>query len=150
MSVLQVLIHPDPLLIQPTQTVTHFNHDLEALIQDMFDTMKHYNGIGLAAPQVGILEKVIVLQFENRKMALINPEITAQSGVAVAEEGCLSLPNTLVKVERAETITVKAQTPQGKLIERQEKDWIARIIQHEIDHLNGILIIDKPYKEQAC
>jgi peptide deformylase len=143
MSVLDVVVYPDPVLRQKTSPVSVFDAQLEALVRDMFETMDAYQGVGLAAPQIGILEKVIVVSFEGRSMALLNPQIVSSTGVTVDEEGCLSLPEIVVKLERADKIVVNAQDLTGKPLTLHEEGFFSRIIQHEIDHLNGILIVDK-------
>lgn len=143
MSVMEVLVYPNPILRQPTAVVTVFDERLQALINDMFDTMEAYQGVGLAAPQVGVLEKIIVTSFQGRSMALINPEIVYAEGSVIGEEGCLSIPTMTLDVERALKVIVKAQTPTGDPIEIRKSGYYARILQHEIDHLNGVLIIDK-------
>ncbi len=143
MAVLPVLIYPDPILRQQSVAVTLFDDALDTLIQDMLATMHAHKGVGLAAPQVGILQQVIVMEFEGKKMALINPEIIPMKGTTVEEEGCLSLPDTRVIIERADKIIVKAQNKKGQVIQIREKGYFSRIIQHETDHLKGILIIDK-------
>jgi len=113
MAVLPVLIYPDPILRQQSVAVTLFDDALDTLIQDMLATMHAHKGVGLAAPQVGILQQVIVMEFEGKKMALINPEIIPMKGTTVEEEGCLSLPDTRVIIERADKIIVKAQNKKG-------------------------------------
>jgi peptide deformylase len=143
MTVLPIIIHPDPLLRQPTHPVAEFNESLSNLIQDMFDTMKEKKGVGLAAPQIGILRKIIVVSYKKRQFALLNPEIVKSSGNEPGEEGCLSIPKVHVMVTRATYIEVIATTVRGKSIKLKERGFVARIIQHEIDHLNGTLIIDK-------
>ena len=143
MTVLPIITHPDPLLRQPTHPITEFNASLTTLVQDMFETMKEKKGVGLAAPQIGILRKLIVVSYKKRQFALLNPEIVKSSGSELGEEGCLSIPNTHVMVDRATYIEVIATTVRGKAIKLKERGFVARIIQHEIDHLNGTLIIDK-------
>ncbi|NDC82686.1 peptide deformylase [bacterium] len=143
MAIIPIVIHPDPILRLPTDRVTEFDPTLHQLIADMIDTMHSDRGVGLAAPQIGILKKVIVVSYKKREFAIINPEIVATYGSQWGEEGCLSIPNTRLNVQRASRIEVIGQTPNGKSIRLKEKGFVARILQHEIDHLNGILIIDK-------
>lgn len=141
--ILDVLTMPHPILKQKASPVEHFDAALETFIEDMYDTMVEYHGIGLAAPQVGILQRVIVIWYQNRKMALINPEILTAQGALISDEGCLSLPQVRVDVKRADKITVRAQNKKGKWIQLKEKGIISRVIQHEFDHLEGILITDR-------
>jgi len=143
MTILPIVIHPDPRLRNPTEMVTAFDEGLFKLILDMLETMHDNRGVGLAAPQVAVSKKVIVVSYKRREFALINPEIVSASGREEGEEGCLSIVGQRVMVNRFTRIEVVAQTPSGKSIRLKEKGYIARILQHEIDHLNGILIIDK-------
>ena len=142
MSVLEVLTHPNPILRQVCQAVENFGPELSKQIEDMFDTMKTNNGVGLAASQVGILQRILVLNYKKRQLILVNPQILSKKKKSEIEEGCLSLPGILVLVPRAKTIVVKAQNEKGEIITLKETGMIATIIQHEIDHLDGILIID--------
>lgn len=143
MTVLPIVIHPDPILRLPTESVSVFDEVLIQLISDMMETMDHDRGVGLAAPQVGILRKVIVVSYKRRRFALVNPQIERFSGTEWGEEGCLSIPRLRLMVPRATRIEVTAQTPLGKSFKLKERGYIARILQHEIDHLNGVLIVDK-------
>ena len=143
MSVLTVVTHPDPILRQKCVEITTFGPELKRLSDNMFKTMKAYDGIGLAAPQVGILDRVLVVNFEDRKLVLVNPVITQSSGVQTNKEGCLSLPDLYLIVDRADKITVSAKDVNGDTIELTESGFFSCIIQHEMDHLDGILIIDK-------
>jgi len=149
MGVLSVLIHPDPILRQRAVDVTVFDSHLKKLTDDMFDTMVAYNGIGLAAPQVGVLDRLFVVCYDNQKYVFANPKIVFSEGVTCNEEGCLSLPDILLDVTRSKTVTVEAQDVQGKPFSLTDSGMIAVIMQHEHDHLDGILIIDKgvPVKE---
>ena len=142
MSILPITTVPNPILKQETVDVNQFNTKLVKTIQDMFETMHHSQGVGLAAPQVGILEKFFVVEYENFKKAFINPKITLLSGSAIMEEGCLSIPGIHIDIERATTIKVEAQNEYGEHFTLTAHDFIARIIQHENDHLYGRLITD--------
>jgi peptide deformylase len=114
---------------------------IKTLIEDMKDTVISKNGVGLAAPQIGYSLRVIVINHQKKPYAIINPEITWQSnGKSSLEEGCLSLPDIFVKVERPKEIIVTGIDENGKKIEVKAKDMLAKIFQHEIDHVNGILI----------
>jgi len=147
MALLQVITHPNPILRQPTVPVMNFGSALQRLIKDMFLTMKSQRGVGLAAPQVSVLEKLLVARYQNEEYQLVNPEIISGDGSVVDEEGCLSIPDVVVPVERWEHIVVKAQDPTGQDLRLELSGYVARIIQHEIDHLNGVLIIDKAFND---
>ena len=115
------------------------------LVDDMIETMHKYNGLGLAAPQVGILKRVIVIDLydDNGPMALINPVIVKEKGTQIVEEGCLSFPNKFAKVERPEQIVVEALNVKGEKVKVRGKGLLAQALAHEIDHLNGELFVDK-------
>ncbi|RAP39127.1 peptide deformylase [Candidatus Marinamargulisbacteria bacterium SCGC AAA071-K20] len=144
MAIVDILEYPHPVLRQKSEIVTQFDDGLTSLIVDMFDTMDSMKGIGLAAPQVGVLQQIIIISFESQSFELINPKILEFSGKRdIQEEGCLSMPEVHVDVVRHNTIKVRAQKRDGKSIEFESDGMIARIIQHEVDHLDGILITDK-------
>jgi len=137
---------PDPILQQPAEPVTVFDAELRKLVDDMFTSMYDAQGIGLAAPQIGISKRltVIDLSFQKKpedKIVLINPEVIEIKGKQVEEEGCLSLPEIRDRVVRAAEVRVRAQDADGKPIEVEGTELLARAIQHEIDHLDGILFI---------
>lgn len=137
---------PDPILQQPAERVTVFDEELRKLVDDMFTSMYDAQGIGLAAPQIGISKRltVIDLSFQKKpedKIVLINPEVIEIKGKQVEEEGCLSLPEIRDRVVRAAEVKVRAQDAEGKPIEVEGTELLARAIQHEIDHLDGILFI---------
>lgn len=137
---------PDPILQQPAEPVTVFDAELRKLVDDMFTSMYDAQGIGLAAPQIGISKRltVIDLSFQKKpedKIVLINPEVIEIKGKQVEEEGCLSLPEIRDRVVRAAEVKVRAQDAEGKPIEVEGSELLARAIQHEIDHLDGILFI---------
>jgi peptide deformylase len=143
----EVVKYPDPVLSKPAETVTDFNADIERLVEEMFDSMYAAQGIGLAAPQINISKRITVIDvsFKERpedKLALINPVILDRSGKQVEEEGCLSLPEIREKVTRAAWVKVRAQNVKGETFEVEGEELLARALQHEIDHLNGILFID--------
>jgi peptide deformylase len=158
MALRTIVTTPEPVLRRKAQTVTRFDEKLQTLIDDMVETMREAPGAGLAAPQVGVAERVIVVEYyENeedeeseeaeaapkRLYTLVNPEITRSSTEQeVAPEGCLSVPGVMGDVERHLAITVKGQTRHGQPVTLKLKDWTARIFQHEIDHLNGVLFTD--------
>ena len=150
MHILDILTHPNPFLRHPCASVTEFDDKLQQLVENMFNTMLHFQGIGLAAPQVGILQRIIILEFKNKRMALINPHIIAAQGECSKEEGCLSVPGMNIMIKRADKIEVEAQNLKGEKIYYKKSGMLARIIQHETDHLNGILIIDKCENKILC
>lgn len=147
MTILQLVIHPDDRLRQQVEPITEFDEKLHTFLEDMHETRKASHGVGLAAPQVGVLTSVFVVGFEDRCFELINPKITHRSGSEEGPEGCLSIPDLMLWVDRATDITVSAQDRFGNDIELKESGFVARIIQHEMDHLEGVLIIDRSSKE---
>jgi peptide deformylase len=145
MAILPIRIYPDPVLREPASPVGVVDDAVRKLIADMTETMKDAPGVGLAAPQVGVQRRVLVYQaFEDDPLrALIDPEITNAEGEVTENEGCLSIPGLTYPVPRAERIVVKALDENGETIEHDAEDFEARVIQHEVDHLNGILYIDR-------
>jgi peptide deformylase len=146
----RILTGDDPRLRVKSKEVTNFNRELKALIQDMLDTMRAAKGIGLAAIQIGVPLRVIVVELppeegngKSRVFALVNPEIVKMEGEEEAEEGCLSLPGIVGEVKRATFVEVEAQTPRGKRVRIKADGLLARVFQHEIDHTNGILFPDR-------
>lgn len=143
----EVIKYPDPVLAKRGEDVTVFDAKLKKLVDEMFDSMYAAQGIGLAAPQINISKRLAIVDVSfkknpEEKIVLINPEIIDRSGKQVEEEGCLSLPEIREKVSRAEWVKVKAQDVTGKWIEVEGEELLARALQHEIDHLDGILFID--------
>ncbi len=143
----KILIFPDPVLRKIAEPVDRIDESLKTLIGDMIETMHAAPGVGLAAPQVGVSQRVIVADpsaGENPDLALelMNPEIISSKGSVQHEEGCLSLPEVEVKVQRAKQIVVKAQRLNGRMQTIEVEGYLSYILQHEIDHLNGVLIID--------
>ncbi|EFI42195.1 MULTISPECIES: peptide deformylase [Peptoniphilus] len=133
----------DPVLRKISREVVKFDDRLKTLIEDMYETMDKAEGVGLAAPQVGVLRRVITVDDRTEhRFALINPEIIFESGTQLGYEGCLSLPNKQGKVKRFNEIKVKYLDENGEKKEIEAKEYLARILQHEIDHLNGILYSD--------
>ena len=148
MAVLEILTYPHPLLRKPCKEVGTIDDETRAFIQDMVETMYSANGIGLAASQVGVSKKIIVIDVspidsQHELMAVINPEIVSSEGEIDHEEGCLSVPDCFEKVRRKEKLQVLGMTPEGKKIEMNAEGILAITLQHEIDHLNGVLILDK-------
>ena len=142
MSLLEIHVLGSPVLRTETTPVSVITEDLRKLVEDMFDTMRAAQGIGLAAPQVGRHERVAIVDIENDPIVLINPEIISETGKERAEEGCLSIPDIYGDVDRAARVTVRATDLEGNLFEREATDLLARAFQHEIDHLHGKLFID--------
>jgi len=133
----------DNVLRNKAIPVIKINDDIKNLLNDMIDTMRFNNGVGLAAPQIGISLQLIVIEFENKIYKLINPQIISQEGSQNSKEGCLSIKGIQGKVRRPERIHVKALNEDGEEIEIISRNALACILSHEIDHLNGILFIDK-------
>ena len=145
MSVLRVLHFPDDRLRTVAKPVAEITPEIQQLVNDMLETMYDENGIGLAATQVDRHVRVVVIDVSEQRdepLVLINPEIIAKSGDTTYEEGCLSVPNSYAKVERAAEVTVKAQNANGDWFELQADGLLAICIQHELDHLLGKLFID--------
>jgi peptide deformylase len=148
MAVLEILKYPHPLLKRPSEKVDRINEETRKLIQDMIETMYHSNGIGLAACQIGIPRRIIVLDvspidLQQNLFAMINPEVISEEGEIDHEEGCLSVPDCFEKVKRRERIRIKGISADGKEIEVFGEGILAFALQHEIDHLNGVLILDR-------
>jgi peptide deformylase len=142
---LQITYEGDPILRNNSEPVEKITPKIRKLIDDMFETMYADNGIGLAAPQVGINQRVIVIDTQNRKLkpiAMVNPELIEQSGEQESVEGCLSCPGLSATVKRAATVTVTGLDPNGRNLTLEADGLLAIVFQHEIDHLNGVLFID--------
>lgn len=145
MSILEIKIFPDPVLREVSLEVDKFDRSLSKLLDDMYETMNSAGGIGLAAPQVGISKQVAVIDVsreQNERIELINPKIIKTTGKVPSEEGCLSIPEYRDTIRRHEKIVVLAYDRDGKEKEYQVDGLLAICMQHEIDHLNGILFID--------
>lgn len=153
MAKLDVLTFPDERLRTIAEPVTVFDKALQSLIEDMFETMYAENGIGLAATQVNVHKQIIVMDFSDNKddkKVFINPELTSIAGSFVNEEGCLSVPGVYAPVERAERVHIKAFDALGQSFEIDADELLSICIQHEMDHLKGILFVDylSPFKRQ--
>jgi peptide deformylase len=156
MSNREIVSLPNPVLRRKARKVSDFGPALQTLIDDMVETMRQAPGVGLAAPQVGESQRVIVVEFhvneEDEESPLklytvVNPEITRTSEETLTgTEGCLSVPGMLGDVERAEAVTIKGQNRRGQPMTIKVKGWMARIFQHEIDHLDGVLFVDRAEK----
>jgi len=143
MAIRQIVKYPNPILKKKARTVTKFHDRLHKLLDDMAETMYDAPGVGLAAPQVGVLKRAIVIDIGEGLIEMVNPEIVEKSGAQISQaEGCLSIPDLLSDVRRAEKVKVKGQDRYGNPIEMEAEGYLARAFQHEIDHLNGVLMID--------
>jgi peptide deformylase len=143
---LTIVKYPEPVLQQPGEPVTEFDGELRKLVADMFETMYAANGIGLAAPQVGVSKRLTVIDLSQGKnpedkLVLANPEVIFREGRQYEEEGCLSIPEIREKVVRAAKVRVRAQDERGKWFEMDGEELLSRAFQHEIDHLDGMLFI---------
>lgn len=148
MPVRPLRIYGDPVLRAKAKAVGAVTDGFRPFVLDLFDTMLAEDGVGLAAPQVGVSEQVLVLAVPVRKhqrvdLTLVNPEIVVAEGWEVGEEGCLSVPGVYDEVKRAYAIELKALDETGKPIELKAEGYLARAIQHEIDHLKGVLFVDR-------
>jgi peptide deformylase len=144
MAVLNVRLYGDPVLRTVAEPVREVTPQIKQIIQDMVETMWHQVGIGLAAPQVGISLRILVMDDGKRgARALINPEIVERNGSVRDEEGCLSLPGIFADVERSKSVRVSAEDEEGRPISFEAHGLQAKVIQHEIDHLDGVLFIDR-------
>lgn len=153
MAVLDVLRFPDERLRTVAKEVTDIDDSIRKLVKDMFETMREERGIGLAATQVNVHKRVIVMDVsedQDEPRVFINPQIVEKSGTTISEEGCLSVPGNYAKVERAEEVTIKASNEHGEEFELMADGLLAICIQHELDHLIGKLFVDylSPLKRQ--
>lgn len=162
MAIRTIVTTPDPVLRRKAHKITTFDKDLQTLVDDMIETMREAPGVGLAAPQVGVSERLIVVEYnedeeddedENKEKApkklyvVINPEIVAVSEETVqGVEACLSIPQIAGEVERHENVVVKGLNRHGRPVKIKLEGWMARIFQHEIDHLDGVLFTDRATK----
>jgi peptide deformylase len=156
MALRKIVTLPDSVLRRKAHTVSQIDKDLQTLIDDMVETMRDAPGVGLAAPQIGLSERIIVVEYFEREedeekedapkkvWALLNPEIIKSSEeTLLGVEGCLSIPGLVGEVERHAAIQVKGLNRHGKPVKIKAEGWLARIFQHEIDHLNGVLFPDR-------
>jgi len=146
-SELSLTLYPDPLLRQVAQPVTAFDAALRELVASMFERMLQSKGVGLAAPQIGLKQRILVLNPSGERqddLTLVNPEIIARSGPdTFFDEGCLSFPGIYAEIRRPERCTVRAFDVAGRAIEAEHTGFVSRIIQHEYDHLEGVLLVDR-------
>lgn len=145
LSVKKIVMYPADILEQPCKHVTAFDNKLKKLLDDMYDTMIEFDGVGLAAPQVGICKQIAIVDIDDESgtIEMINPEIIENSGEQTGVEGCLSFPGLYGEVTRPYYVKVKAQDRKGKTFIIEAEEFLARAIQHEIDHLHGILFTSK-------
>ena len=139
----RVLHYGEEPLRAESEPVTEINDDIRRLVDDMFETMNEAKGVGLAAPQVGVNLRLAVIDIGDDPMVLINPRILKSSGKETCDEGCLSLPGLTEKVERAKKVVAEATDIDGSVYEIEAEGLLARAIQHELDHLDGVLFIDR-------
>ena len=144
MAIRQIRLSNDEILRKTSREVEEVNDKIRELLQDMLETMHKYNGVGLAAPQVGVLKRVIVIDLYDgsEPLQLVNPKIVKAKGKQEVEEGCLSFPNEYAKLIRPREVVVEALNEKGKKVKIVGKDLLAQALAHEIDHLNGILFVD--------
>ena len=143
MSLLDIHVLGSPILRQETERVESITPEMRRLIDDMFETMEKAKGVGLAAPQVGRRERLAVVDADDVRLVVINPEIILREGKAKGEEGCLSIPEVFADVERSARVIVRAQDIDGNFYEVDAANLLGRCLQHEIDHLNGKMFIDR-------
>ncbi len=145
MAIREIRLSGDEILRKNCRVVEEVDDRIKELLEDMVETMHEYNGVGLAAPQVGILKRVIVIDLYDGEppLKLVNPEIVKEKGVQEVEEGCLSFPNQYAKLIRPKEVVVTALNENGEKVKIVAKDLLAQALSHEIDHLNGILFVDK-------
>ena len=155
MTIQTIYTYQDDVVRQKAALVETFDKNLQTLVEDMIETMRDAPGVGLAAPQIGVSKQVIVIEFGDEDdetvpkqlYVFVNPEIVNQSEETIAGyEGCLSVPGYVGEVERAQVVTVRGQDQFGKKKKIRAQGWLARIFQHEIDHLNGVLYTDRAEK----
>jgi peptide deformylase len=142
-AILTILTGDHPLLRSQAKKVGKVDRSIQKLLDDMQETMRVAPGIGLAANQVGRLIRLITVEVEDTAYQLVNPEVVASEGEAIIEEGCLSLPGYYADIRRPAKVAVKALTRNGKPVKINADGMLARVLQHEIDHLNGVLFIDR-------
>lgn len=144
MAIHKIITTENPILRQKAKKVHRFDPSIAKLIDDMFETMHAAHGVGLAAPQIAASLRIFVAEFEEHKIALVNPEIIKAEGEELGTEGCLSIPGYVGdNIRRATSVVVKGQDARGKAIRVRAEGWFARILQHETDHLDGILFLDR-------
>jgi peptide deformylase len=148
MAILPIRTLGDPVLRQPASPVEEFDDALRALAEDMIETMHEAPGVGLAAPQVGRSMRLIVFDIGEGPTALVNPMLSSQEGEQVGEEGCLSIPGLYFEVRRAMRVTAEAFDTSGEPVRIEGEELLARVLQHEVDHIDGVLFIDRLDEEE--
>ena len=144
MAILEIKKYPDPILRKKCEEVKEVNEEIKKLVDDMIETMEKNDGAGLAAPQVGVLKRVIVVETEKGSVGFVNPKIVKTTKETEIDwEGCLSISGIFLKIKRWKGVEIETLNKEGKKIRIRAKGLVARIFQDEIDHLNGILIIDR-------
>lgn len=144
MAIRKIITTENPILRQKAKKIHRFDPSLQKLVDDMFETMHTAGGVGLAGPQIAQSIRVFVAEYEDHKIAVFNPEIVKAEGEEIGPEGCLSIPGYVGEnIRRAAKVLVKGQDVRGKPIRLPAEGWFARIVQHEIDHLDGVLFIDR-------
>jgi peptide deformylase len=144
MAIQKIITAENPVLRQKGKKVHRFDSSIQKLIDDMFETMHAAHGAGLAAPQIALSLRVFVAEYEDRKVTMVNPEIIKAEGEEIGTEACLSIPGYAGdNIRRAASVIVRGQDARGKPIKVRAEGWFARILQHEIDHLDGILFLDR-------
>jgi len=143
MAVLPIILYPDSPLRQKSKRVRDIDGSIERLIDDMVETLHHARGVGLAAPQIGVPLRVVVIELPSEEtLALVNPQIVKRSGERAVEEGCLSIPGYRGEIKRSAKVTVKGLDRHGKEVRVKGEGLLAEALEHEIDHLNGVLYVD--------
>jgi len=144
MAVLPIRVAPDPVLRKKAKRLRSVDPSVHRLVKDMIETMHDASGVGLAAPQVGISLRVIVIGLpEQEEIVLINPEVVRRKGERVLDEGCLSVPGYVGQLKRSESVTIKGRNLKGKEIRIKADELLCQALEHEIDHINGVLYLDR-------
>jgi peptide deformylase len=144
MALHKIITAENPILRRKAKKLHRFDPSIAKLADEMFETMHSAGGVGLAAPQIAQSIRIFVAEYEDHKVAMVNPEIVKAEGEALGTEGCLSIPGYVGEnIRRAEKIVVKGQDVRGKAMKVNAEGWFARVLQHEIDHLDGILFLDR-------
>lgn len=141
-GILEIRKYPDPVLKKISEPVTVFDESLAKFVKDLFASMRVHDGVGLAAPQVGVLKKIAVVEYEDKSYVLINPKVIDQKGIQEGEEGCLSFPGIYANVVRPQWVKIETHDLSGNIQTYEGEGYTARAFLHEMDHLSGKLFID--------